>query len=77
MRRRKCRRLLRFARMKPSRAKSTNGLVVDGLASRATGSAECLAGEVMLIRRDAAERAVTVGADNRHVPGVGYVRLSV
>ena len=43
-----------------------NGLVVDGLASRATGSAECLAGEVMLIRRDAAERAVTVGADKAY-----------
>ena len=25
-----------------------NGLMVDGLASRAIGSAECLAGEVML-----------------------------
>ena len=43
-----------------------NGLVVDGLASRATGSAECLAGEVMLIRRDGAERAVTVGADKAY-----------
>ena len=39
---------------------------MDGLASRATGSAECLAGEVMLIRRDAAERAVTVGADKAY-----------
>ena len=39
-----------------------NGLVVDGLARRASGSAECLAGEVMLIRRDGADEAVTVGA---------------
>ena len=43
-----------------------NGLVVDGLASRATGSAECLAGEVTLIRCDAAERAVTVGTDKAY-----------
>ena len=43
-----------------------SGLVVDGLASRATGSPECLAGEVMLIRRDDAERAVTVGADKAY-----------
>ena len=43
-----------------------NGLVVDGLASRATGAAECLAGEVMLIRRDDADQAVTVGADKAY-----------
>ena len=39
-----------------------NGLVVDGLASRATGQAECLAGEVMVIRREEADRSVTAGA---------------
>lgn len=33
-----------------------NGLVVDGLASRATGQAECLAGEVMLMRREDRKR---------------------
>ena len=43
-----------------------HGLVVDGLASRVTGSAECLAGEVMLIRRDGADDAVTVGADKAY-----------
>ena len=43
-----------------------NGLVVDGLASRATGSAECLAGEIMLMRREEAGRAVTVGADKAY-----------
>ena len=43
-----------------------HGLVVDGLASRATGSAECLAGEVMLMRREDGERAVTVGADKAY-----------
>ena len=43
-----------------------NGLVVDGLASRATGSAECLAGEIMLMRREGAGRAVTVGADKAY-----------
>ena len=48
-----------------------HGLVVDGLASRATGSAECLAGEVMLIRRDGADDAVTVGADKAY----GHVGL--
>ena len=35
-----------------------HGRVVDGLASRATGSAECLAGEIMLMRREDGERTV-------------------
>ena len=43
-----------------------NGLVVDGLASRATGQAECLAGEVMLMRREDPDRPVTVGADKAY-----------
>ncbi len=43
-----------------------NGLVVDGLASRATGQAECLAGEVMVMRREEPDRAVTVGADKAY-----------
>ena len=43
-----------------------HGLVVDGLASRATGSAECLAGEIMLMRREDGERTVTVGADKAY-----------
>jgi len=37
-----------------------NGLVVDGLASRATGQAECLAGEVMAMRRENPDRPVTL-----------------
>lgn len=43
-----------------------NGLVVDDLASRATGQAECLAGEVMLMRREDLDRSVTVGADKAY-----------
>jgi len=34
------------------------------MASRATGQAECLAGEVMVMRRE--DRAVTVGADKAY-----------
>ena len=41
-----------------------NGLVVEGVASRTTGSA--LVDEVNLIRRDAAARAATVGADKAY-----------
>ncbi len=40
-----------------------NGLVLDGLATRATGEAECLAAEVMLMRRKDPNRKVTLGAD--------------
>ena len=43
-----------------------NGLVVDGLASRATGQSECLAGEVMVMRREEPDRSVTVGADKAY-----------
>ena len=43
-----------------------NGLVVDGLASRATGQAEYLAGEVMVMRREEPGRSVTVGADKAY-----------
>lgn len=40
-----------------------NGLVVDGLASRATGQAKCLAREVMVVRREEPARSMTFGAD--------------
>ena len=40
-----------------------SGLVVDGLATRATGTAERDAAEVMLMRRADVERKVTLGAD--------------
>ena len=43
-----------------------HGLVVDDLVSQATGSAECLADEVMLIRRQEGEWAVTIGADKTY-----------
>ena len=35
----------------------------EGLANRETGQAECLAGEVMMMRREEPDRAVNGGAD--------------
>lgn len=43
-----------------------NGLVVDGLVSRATGEAERLAGEAMVIRRPRRHRRITLGADKAY-----------
>ena len=43
-----------------------NGLVVDGLVSRATGDAERLAAEAMLIRRRHRHRRITLGADKAY-----------
>lgn len=40
-----------------------HGLVVDGLVSRATGEAERLAAEAMLLRRPNRRRRITLGAD--------------
>ena len=43
-----------------------HGLVVDGLVSRATGEAERLAAEVMVMRRRQRHRRVTLGADKAY-----------
>lgn len=43
-----------------------HGLVVDGLISRATGDAERLAAEAMLIRRRNRHRRITLGADKAY-----------
>ncbi|MGE4218973.1 MAG: IS5 family transposase [Alphaproteobacteria bacterium] len=43
-----------------------NGLVVDGLVSRATGEAERLAAEAMLLRRRNRHRRITLGADKAY-----------
>lgn len=43
-----------------------NGLVVDGLVSRATGDAERLAAEAMLLRRRNRHRRITLGADKAY-----------
>ena len=43
-----------------------HGLVVDGLVSRATGEAERLGAEVMLIRRPRRQRRITLGADKAY-----------
>jgi IS5 family transposase len=49
-----------------------NGLVVDGLLSRATGEAERLAAEAMLIRRPRRHRRITLGADKAY-DAAGFV----
>jgi len=46
-----------------------HGLVVDGLVSRATGEAERLAAEVMLMRRQRRGRRITLGADKAYDAG--------
>jgi transposase len=43
-----------------------NGLVVDGLVSRATGEAERLAAEAMLLLRPGRELPITLGADKAY-----------
>jgi transposase len=43
-----------------------HGLVVDGLVSRATGDAERLAAEAMLLRRRNRHRRITLGADKAY-----------
>jgi transposase len=43
-----------------------HGLVVDGLISRATGDAERLAAEVMVMRRRDRRRRITLGADKAY-----------
>lgn len=49
-----------------------NGLVVDGLASRATGNAEMLAAEAMVMRRPGRRRRITLGADKAY-DAAGFV----
>jgi transposase len=49
-----------------------HGLVVDGLVSRATGEAERLAAEAMLIRRPQRHRRITLGADKAY-DAAGFV----
>ncbi|MFQ5766179.1 MAG: IS5 family transposase [Rhodospirillales bacterium] len=49
-----------------------HGLVVDGLVSRATGEAERLAAEVMVMRRRQRRRPITLGADKAY-DAAGFV----
>ena len=54
----------RLSDMSHALMENRNGLVVDGLANRATVSAACLAGEVMLMRR--------AGGDGRYGQGLRH-----
>ena len=49
-----------------------HGLVVDGIVSRATGEAERVAAEVMVMRRPDGERRITLGADKAY-DAAGFV----
>jgi transposase len=49
-----------------------HGLVVDGLVSRATGEAERLSAEVMVMRRRKRRRRITLGADKAY-DAAGFV----
>ena len=49
-----------------------NGLVVDGLVSRATGEAERCAAEAMVMRRPDRRRRITLGADKAY-DAAGFV----
>ena len=56
----------RLCYLGPALMENRHGLVVDGLISRATGEAERLAAEVMVMRRRPRRRRITLGADKAY-----------